>query len=1076
MSFNRLIQGFYFFATASIVHAMVTVDFSHSYMGDTSPGQNTGQITLYFEVDDVGNVFLDASSSLGGPSAFVAEFGGSAGSIPNPALWSSSFQITIDGTGNLRIDNAGLGLSVQGGNPQRLDTADEAITFSLQSTHFFLEVSTVNYDNSNGSLLDINGVSFPISSGSGQVDASPISPAFSIIIDSSSDTDAEGFVLTGLSFDVIPRNYDSMQFGTDILLPVERIMQGSSDIFPFTGSDDGALIVGKAATIITIPSTNASPVAIGHAQLLIEEGARWILDGSEYEGDFAIDEQFILATFGSFSGPLSGIRHRNFDLPADRNLKLIRNANALYYKVVAQVPVTGPNIIIVCMDDMTAGHHFGFEGLDVLTPTIDSLAANGLNFTNAIVSTTVCSPSRYSLLTSRWPSRNDSEEFLSRFPTGTMARFGNMGVELPANKDNIAGWLQKLGYRTGIVGKSHIIDHNLLFTSNWAAGGLMNYSQTANPATNVSVNAAMAFNHRVFAQRHHVRGFDFAGGVYLGNLREQFNEYLDYHNQEWLTYYARQFIDENHAQPFFLYLAPTLIHGPIRSDLSRSLRADPRYTGEGYMPGLDYSFMPSRDSIIEQVTSAGKELESARETWVDYSIAAIVAKLEEHNILDNTFIIFTSDHGYMTLQDNPVLSGKASLFDSGLKVAMVMHWPSGITAPGRTFTGLVQNVDIAVTLLDIVGGTDLPHAPVDGVSLASILSGSNEPVRMEAYSEIGFAKSIRTLDHKLITLRYPQSIQQQIEEGFRWTNDNTGEATLLRPYYIGNSGLSYKPSILYPGYFDDDQLYDLKADPNEQNNTFGEEPETQVDLKKRLSSYRGSIPGRPFAEFTPIPSFSPSAPADFDWAIPSTQALRLDWRDTANNELGFFLAMAQEGGPYKIIAELPVDSSSFDLNLLDYGEDVSFLIFSYNAAGETPAAFPIDLIEPEIWRYRNFYDIDPTLSNPVSSWEADPTGDGFSNLEKYAFSMNPRIPEFIGRVQPDLESDESATFLRTYVPWDGRRKVSITGMLSTDLENWEQGEPFTSLEQDEFGHYFIRSNVPVESENNQFLFYRITLP
>lgn len=1076
MNFRLSALGFILVTMGPAADSMVTVDFSHSYTGAPAATQNTGQITLDFSVDGVGNVTLDASCSDSDPVAYVDEFDGSAGTISNPTLWGSNFQMTILGTGNLRVDNAGLGLSIQGQNSQRLDAANEAITFSLQSANYLLSLSTLNYGNSTGSFVDINGASFSISGSAGEVNASSVPSAGTLTIDSSSDTDGEGFVLTGIAFEIVPQSGATMEIGTDILIPEEVLMEGSSDTFIFTGSDAGSLTVGKAATFQTIPSNaGASPVGIGQAQLVIEEGARWILDGSQYAGSFTIGEQFILSTYGSFSGLLTGFRHRNFDLPANRNLELVQTATSIYYEVVNQTPISGPNIIVVYMDDMSAGNHFGFEGRDVLTPTIDSFASNGLNFTNAITAATVCSPSRYSMLTSRWTTRNNGAEFLQRYPSGTLARFANVGVELPENTDNIAGWLQALGYRTGFVGKSHVVEHDMLATSGWVAGGLMTYSQAENPAQNTTTNAKMSFNHRVIGERHVRRGFDFAGGVYLGNLKEQYNDFLNYHNQEWLTYYARQFIEENHAQPFFLYMAPTINHGPIRSDLSKSLGANPDYTGEGYMP-LDYSFMPSRTSIINEVTSAGKALVSARETWVDYSMAAIINKLNEHGLLQNTLIVFTSDHGYLTLEDSPVLDGKSSLFESGLKVPMVMHWPAGITSPGRQYNNLVQNVDIAATLLDLAGGSALPDSPIDGVSMASVLTGSSAPIRTEAYSEIGYARSIRTMDWKLISLRYPTSVQNQIDAGDLFYDYTGAEPpTLPRPYYIQNKGLAKGPAGDYPGYFDDDQLYDLNSDPTERTNIFGNEPAVQVDLKKRLSEYSGVISGRPFGELAPIATVVPSAPTSFDWTIPSGQTLSLSWTDSATNELGYYLAKSEEGLPDEIIAELPLDSSGLALTLSDYGEDVSFQVVAYNAAGDTSTSSPVDLIEPEIWRYRNFFDIDPTLSNPVSDWSGDPDGDGSSTLWEYAFAMDPRNPDFVQLGQTLLETDQNGTFPKVSVPFDGRRKVTITGKLSVDLVNWDEGEPFVSLEIDQSGQYFVKSNFSLETETKQFLIYGITL-
>ena len=92
------------------------------------------------------------------------------------------------------------------------------------------------------------------------------------------------------------------------------------------------------------------------------------LDGSNYTGPVTVGTRFVLANFGSFSGTTMGLRTRNFDLPSNRGLELVAGATSLYYEIVAQTAATGPNIIIINIDDIVGGQHFGFEGRDCLTP------------------------------------------------------------------------------------------------------------------------------------------------------------------------------------------------------------------------------------------------------------------------------------------------------------------------------------------------------------------------------------------------------------------------------------------------------------------------------------------------------------------------------------------------------------------------------------------------------------------------------------------------------------------------------------------------------------------------------------
>ena len=139
------------------------------------------------------------------------------------------------------------------------------------------------------------------------------------------------------------------------------MLEGSNVSLRSAGS---AFKLGKSATVITLPDADgSSPLELGVGDLVLEIGSEWILDGSKYRGNFALGDRFRSRQLW-----ISEQRQRvafapaNFDLPADRELKLVAAANSLYYEVVAQTPATGPNVIIINVDDMAGGHFFGFEG------------------------------------------------------------------------------------------------------------------------------------------------------------------------------------------------------------------------------------------------------------------------------------------------------------------------------------------------------------------------------------------------------------------------------------------------------------------------------------------------------------------------------------------------------------------------------------------------------------------------------------------------------------------------------------------------------------------------------------------
>ncbi|MFM7181805.1 MAG: sulfatase-like hydrolase/transferase [Verrucomicrobiales bacterium] len=875
----------------------------------------------------------------------------------------------------------------------------------------------------------------------------------------------------------------SMVIGRNLEKMVRLVLNGSGISFGQAGSSaSDEFAIGSAATIETKPGPGgAAPLQLGPAKLVLDLGAQWVLDGTNATGPFNVGDRFTLANFGSFSGSTGGIRTRNFDLPPNRRLDLVLTSTSLYYEVVAQNAATGPNIIIINTDDQAAGQHFNFEGRSSITPTMDTLASTGVRFTSAFAASTVCGPSRYALMTGRWASRNTSAQFIARYPLNTLGRFGVSDTELETDNQNLGAWLRQAGYRTGMVGKGHLTDDDLNNTSAWAAKGLLTYAQTANPATDAATNAKMKHNHRVLCQRMRAFGFDYVNSYYKANLLELCNDALNVHNQEWITKGALDFIEENHNERFFLYMAPTINHGPVRNDLTKTLRADVRFTGEGYLPNEDYSFMPARQAIIDQVTAAGKDLISARETWLDYSVLAILNKLTQHGIRNDTLIIFTSDHGEKTLY-GPLIWGKSSLYDLGMKVPLVMNWPNGITSPGRVYGEIVSQVDIAPTLLELAGASALPTRPVDGVNLAPVLNGGSAAVREDLFCEIGYARAVRTKDRKYIALRYTPSVYTQIASGFLWPNHVTGLNTEPRPYYVNNSSLGSLVAATKPTYYDDDQLYNLITDPNENTNIHGQEPATTYTLKKRLAEYIGGIPSRPFRqfgdasrEFSPAPVAAPVAPGSLQMQFLNPNSIQLTWSDAANSELGYVIRKKVNGGEPEIIAELPSGATTTTAALDPGVEDIVIEVASYNALGDT--GVNQDLLDPESWRFRTFGDIDPTLSLPISQWNNDADGDGEKTIWEYAFGTNPRLGSSVARAELRKGSENGEIFLEYFVPRQRRRNVGIFGSISkTNLSSWQSGPPHCVVVEDGENHLLFRGTTPIGDEPRQFIRAGIIAP
>lgn len=523
-----------------------------------------------------------------------------------------------------------------------------------------------------------------------------------------------------------------------------------------------------------------------------------------------------------------------------------------------------PNIIYIMTDDQSAvvplpedsdfdfadgnrrgtqSHPFGFCGDSAVhTPIIDDLARRGMIFTRAYVSSSVCSPSRYTTLTGRYAGRCTGNSFMRMHPEGVMTRVEN-NTELEEQRSNLPRLLQQAGYRTGFVGKSHVIDHHLLRRQNWEENGLTPYPQDANPKV-AEVNEAMHHNHAFWADRITDFGFDYANGIYAANLKELHNDSLNVHNIEWKNEAALEFIEKYSDEPFFLYYSEMVPHGPAPW-ISRNgkyvygLDANPGFTGEGYVEP-NYNDMPGREEILQEVRSAGKDTDHAWLTWFDHAVGAVVEKLEEKGILDQTLIVICSDHGNYNF-------GKSTVYEGGVRIPLMMYWPEGIE-PGMVYDELVQNIDFTPTFLDLAG-VDLSTADqLDGVSLRNTLAGDMSPVHDHLFFEIGFARGVMTKDWKYITVRYDEKSKEQVEKGTVFTGWNGH--TFTRPYYIRNSHLGYHAALLNPNYFQADQLYDMVKDPREKNNVFESKPEQAREMRNILAEYLVSFPGRPYGTFT----------------------------------------------------------------------------------------------------------------------------------------------------------------------------------------------------------------------------------
>ncbi|MEM7672833.1 MAG: sulfatase/phosphatase domain-containing protein, partial [Verrucomicrobiota bacterium] len=188
-----------------------------------------------------------------------------------------------------------------------------------------------------------------------------------------------------------------------------------------------------------------------------------------------------------------------------------------------------------------------------------------------------------------------------------------------------------------------------------------------------------------------------------------------------------------------------------------------------------------------------------------------------------------------------------TLHDYGMRVPMLIKWEGTIT-PGQTYDGIVANIDVAPTIMDIVGITPPADYEFDGLSFKDVLYGSKKPLREVLFGELGHSRAVLTKSWKYIAIRYPEDVQAKIDAGQKFSGWQGRE--LDRPYLTRNGHLGFHASQANPNYFELDQLYNRKTDIAETQNIYSQNPEVAATMKRYLATALSEFENRPFGEFT----------------------------------------------------------------------------------------------------------------------------------------------------------------------------------------------------------------------------------
>lgn len=370
-----------------------------------------------------------------------------------------------------------------------------------------------------------------------------------------------------------------------------------------------------------------------------------------------------------------------------------------------------PNIVILFADDLGYGELSCQGNPEIPTPHIDSIASNGVRFTDGYVAGPNCSPSRAGLLTGRTPTRFGYEFN----PIGAVNE--HPGIGLPPEEVTIAETLQNAGYTTALIGK-------------WHQGGTADYHPFRH-----GFDEFFGFTHEghyfvpppyqgvtTMLRRKTLPGG--STGRWIGNKGLIYTDHMGHNEPDYdannpitrggqpvveteyltdaLTREAVDFIDRHDDKPFFLYLAYNAVHSPLQG-------------ADAYMRKFSH------------IKDIHRRIFAAMLANLDDSVGAVLNQLRSSGIEENTIVFFLSDNGgptkELTSSNLPLRGGKGAMYEGGLRIPFMMQWKGTLPA-GQVYRKTVSSFDIYATAVANSDGATAPKQ-VEGVDLIPFLTGKD---------------------------------------------------------------------------------------------------------------------------------------------------------------------------------------------------------------------------------------------------------------------------------------------------------------------------------------------------------------
>ena len=451
--------------------------------------------------------------------------------------------------------------------------------------------------------------------------------------------------------------------------------------------------------------------------------------------------------------------------------------------------MTRPNIILILIDDLGWRDLVCTGSTFYETPNLDRLAGEGVRFTDAYAACPVCSPTRASIMTGKYPARLGLTDWIA-WGGGHPCRGRLIDApyidHLALEEVSLARALKEGGYRTWHVGK-------------WHLGNREFYPERHGFDVNIAGSQWGMPVHGYFSPWQMPGLTDGPEGEYLTDR---------------LTDEAIRLIESPRDRPFFLNLCHYAVHTPLQSPPALMARYEEkaRALGLDKIPAIELDEWHPADHLkhcrVARRLFQSDPKYAAMVHNLDWNIGRLLQAVEQAGQADNTIVIFTSDNGGVATADStptcnrPLAEGKGWMYEGGTRAPLLVRWP-GVTAPGSVCSVPTTSTDLYPTLLDAAGLPPRPRQHIDGVSLAPLLKGG------------------ASLDRDALFWHYP---------------------------HYGNLGGTPGSSIRAGDYkliefFEDGrlELYNLREDISEEHNLAAARPDLARDLHKRLVDWRESV-------------------------------------------------------------------------------------------------------------------------------------------------------------------------------------------------------------------------------------------